>query len=136
VPQTNPRSLANLRRGGTRSPGRRPIDREAREWERRFLESEEYRESARRRVLAGKAPHLERLRHEHVYGKATDRVELSGAEHSPVRIIEVQLPPDQQGLVPSNSSTVTGARAAQAFPIAGAVPVRPGATPPTSPHPR
>lgn len=88
MPQTNPRSLANLRRGGTRSPGRRPVVREAREWERRFLESPEYRESARRRVLAGKAPHLERLWHEHVYGKAT-KLELTGADATPLRLIQV-----------------------------------------------
>jgi hypothetical protein len=41
---------------------------------RAFLESDEYQESLKRRVLAGEAPHMETLLHHYAYGKPVERI--------------------------------------------------------------
>lgn len=86
----------NLKRGNrVNLTGRPAVVREAREWERRFLDSEEYRASAAKRVLEGRAPHLEKLWHEHVHGKATERIEVAGDASAPLRWIQVNLGADK-----------------------------------------
>ena len=72
----------NLRRGG---PGRPKGSRDRRtlaitEFARSIIESDEYRNSLRARVLAGKAPHLEPLLYHYGYGKPVERVELSAGK--------------------------------------------------------
>lgn len=62
-PRGNPATLT--RKGKGRPPGapnKRTLAQ--REWAEALLQSEEYRESARRRILAGRASHLEALFHE------------------------------------------------------------------------
>jgi hypothetical protein len=44
---------------------------EIKEFARHFLQSETYRRSAKRRILAGKAPQLEILLHHYAFGKPT-----------------------------------------------------------------
>jgi uncharacterized protein DUF5681 len=47
------------------------------EWAHELLTSEEWRESARERIVAGKAPHLETLILQQVTGKPKDVIELN-----------------------------------------------------------
>ncbi len=68
----------NLRRGG---PGRPKGSRDRRtlaigEFARSIIESDEYRNSLRARVLAGKAPHLEPLLYHYGYGRPAERVQI------------------------------------------------------------
>ena len=44
-----------------------------------FLGSPEYQESARARMLAGTAPHLETLWHHYAAGKPTETMQITGA---------------------------------------------------------
>lgn len=60
-----------------------------REWAIALLESEEYRESARRRILSGRAPHLEGLFHE-----ATILPRKSSVTHDGEIIVRCELPDD------------------------------------------
>jgi hypothetical protein len=52
--------------------------REVKQFLAKFLDSKEYRENAERRILKGKAPHLEVLWHHYVYGKPKDTVKVEG----------------------------------------------------------
>jgi hypothetical protein len=72
------------RRKGT--PNKATADIKA--WTRGLLESEEYRTSARERILAGEAPHLETLCYHYAYGKPKDRVEISAPED---RVLEIAI---------------------------------------------
>ena len=60
---------------------------EEKEYWRDFFGSEVYRASACQRILEGKAPHMEKLLYEKVYGKPVEHVELSGNEARPVRVV-------------------------------------------------
>lgn len=51
--------------------------REIKEFARTFLESPRYRQSLQRRIVAGKAPHMEILLHHYAFGKPTARVEVA-----------------------------------------------------------
>jgi hypothetical protein len=53
--------------------------REFKDAARQFLESAAYRTAAERRMVAGKAPHLELFFFQHAYGKPTDTTDLSGS---------------------------------------------------------
>lgn len=57
---------------------------------RSFLESSEYRASAHRRILAGKAPHLETLLYQYAYGKPPDKLEVTGADGGPLEFIQAR----------------------------------------------
>ena len=56
--------------------GRPKLHDEFKQATQRFLESAEYRESLKVRVLEGKAPHMELYLHHYVYGKPADRVDI------------------------------------------------------------
>lgn len=49
-----------------------------------LLSDPAYLESLRRRLHAGKAPHMEQLLHHYRYGKPTERHEHSGANGQPL----------------------------------------------------
>jgi hypothetical protein len=69
-PKGNPQ---NLRKGGGRKAGVPNVaSRGFKEVARLFLESPVYRQSAERRMVSGKAPHLELFFHQHAYGKPQD----------------------------------------------------------------
>jgi hypothetical protein len=59
---------------------------EAKGFYQRFLESKEYRESAKRRILDGSAPHLETMAHHYAYGKPVDKVEHTGEDGGPITL--------------------------------------------------
>ena len=74
----NPNSLANLKRGG---PGRprgvqNKATKEIRDAARAIVEDAGYVESLKRRVTAGKAPHMETLLFHYAYGKPAETVNL------------------------------------------------------------
>ena len=52
-----------------------------------WLDSDEYRSNAQKRILRGKAPHLETLWHFYHAGKPVDRVQLQPTDLPPLRII-------------------------------------------------
>lgn len=77
-PKGNPQ---NLKRGG---PGRKPgvpnrATLEIRDASRRLLEDPAYQVSLKRRLSAGKAPHMETLLHHYAYGKPKDELDLGGS---------------------------------------------------------
>ena len=91
--RVSPNSLRNLRKGGGRPKGQpNHVKAEVAEFYRRFLESPDYQASARSRMIAGTAPHLESLAHHYAYGKPIERHELTGKDGTPLRAIEVILP--------------------------------------------
>lgn len=71
--------------GFKRGEGGRPrgalnkATREIKQFAQDFLESDEYVRSMKRRVLAGRAPHLETLLHHYGYGKPKEIVQFDGA---------------------------------------------------------
>ena len=85
-PRGNPQ---NLKRGG---PGRKKgvpnkVTQDAREFAQKFLDDADYKDSLRRRVLTGKAPHMEQLIWHYRFGKPKDVLDLNLAELAPLRII-------------------------------------------------
>lgn len=54
--------------------------REIKGFARAFLESEAYVTSLQRRLVSGKAPHMETLLHYYAYGKPKETVDLPGLE--------------------------------------------------------
>jgi hypothetical protein len=56
------------------------VTRELREFWHKFFSSAEYRESAKRRILSGSAPHIETYLFNRIYGKPRERVELQITE--------------------------------------------------------
>jgi len=58
--------------------------REVKEWAEKFFTSKQWRASAEKRMLAGKAPHLEGYLMALTYGKPVERVEHSGNEGGPI----------------------------------------------------
>jgi len=66
---------------------RNKVSRDIAAYARSFLESDEYRASANRRMLTGKAPHLETMLHQYAYGKPPDKIEVTGADGGPVEFI-------------------------------------------------
>jgi hypothetical protein len=60
--------------------------REAKEFAEKFLCSPAYRKSARERVLAGEANHLEVLWHHYAFGKPKETVQIDG-ELPPFRLV-------------------------------------------------
>ena len=51
-----------------------------------FLGSDRYLGNARKRVIAGKAPHLEVYWHNKLIGKPVERIEHSGPEGGPIQV--------------------------------------------------
>lgn len=64
--------------GGRPKGATNKATREIKVWAEAFLSSDAYVTSAQRRVLAGKAPHLETLWYHYAYGKPKETVELDG----------------------------------------------------------
>lgn len=70
--------------GRSGNPGGRPrgatnkATRDIKQWCQKFLASPEYVDSARERVLAGEAPHLETLWHHYGFGKPKDVIKHEG----------------------------------------------------------
>lgn len=80
-PKGNPQ---NLRRGGGRPKGVPNVaTREQKAFFQAILESDDYRDSFRRRVLRGE-PGLETLMHHYALGKPKEQVEVTGAEGAPI----------------------------------------------------
>lgn len=76
-------SLKNLKKGGAGGRPRGSLNKSTlvmKEHSRLFLESPKYRQSAERRMIAGKAPHLESIYHGHAYGKPKDSEAGDGNE--------------------------------------------------------
>ena len=73
--------VENLTRKGKGRPPGAPNKRTLaqREWAEALLQSEEYRESARRRILAGRASHLEALFHEATVLPRKQEVHVTGS---------------------------------------------------------
>lgn len=67
-----------------------------------IIGTEAYIESARARVLAGRAPHLEQFALHHAYGKPPDQVEVTGTIQHQAAIVtlEAKLATYQQELIP------------------------------------
>ena len=84
------RNLSGLKRGG--SPGRpkgigNKITEAMKEWASDLFASEAWRTSAKKRILAGRAPHLE----SHIIATLlpkTEKVEHSGPDGGPIHTIE------------------------------------------------
>ena len=75
----NPRTRG-LRKGGGRPKGApNKATREFKDAARAFVESPAYRQSAERRMVSGKAPHLELFFLQHAYGKPKEQVDLGGS---------------------------------------------------------
>lgn len=85
--------------GGRRKGVPNKATQENKELTRHFLQSEEYRQSIKRRILAGKAPQLEILFHHYAFGKPTIGLEPSGAAGGPV-------PPARVLFLPRNGREV------------------------------
>jgi hypothetical protein len=67
---------------------------ELREFAQRILESEEYRESVRRRVIDGASPKIEELLYFYAYGKPADTLDLSNSDGTLKQIIRLYVPPN------------------------------------------
>lgn len=67
---------------------------EVRGWLEKLMTSKKYRESAERRIVAGKAPHLEGYALQLIGGKPTEHVEVSGEGGGPVTVIYKLRPQD------------------------------------------
>lgn len=83
-----PKDTSGLRRGGGRPkgvPNKTTV--ESREFADRILSDPAYVVSLRRRVLAGKAPHMETLLAQYRWGKPKDTVALEGPDGSPLALI-------------------------------------------------
>ena len=77
--------------GRGRPPGAvNKLSAEVREFWTQFFASAEYRESARRRIIAGRAPHLEGYWLPAIYGKPAETVTLQGDARKPVRLVVVR----------------------------------------------
>lgn len=75
------------RRGRGRPKGsKNRVSPEVREWVGRLLTSKEYRDSLTRRVLAGEAPHVEKVWHESFFPK-DQTIALTGAEGGPIKVV-------------------------------------------------
>lgn len=61
---------------------------------RQLLESDEYRESLKTRVLAGKAPHMEPLLHHYGYGQPKQQIDADVTHHLPKSVIH-ELKPNE-----------------------------------------
>jgi hypothetical protein len=61
--------------------------REVKEWAEKFFASKKWRTSAESRMLKGKAPHLEGYLLALTYGKPVERVEHSGDEGGPIKLM-------------------------------------------------
>lgn len=75
-----PKNTSGLKKGGPGRPKGIPnkATREIKDFAIEFLSSPEYVQSATRRVLSGRAPHLETLWYHYGYGKPKDTVQLDG----------------------------------------------------------
>ena len=81
--------------GGRRKGVPNRATQEIKEYTRHFLQSETYRRSAERRILARQAPQLEILFHHYAYGKPQVGLDQSGAAGGPVppaRVVLYDLP--------------------------------------------
>jgi hypothetical protein len=73
---------SNLRRGGPGRPKGLPnkTTREVAEAARNLVESPEYQRSLRKRLIEGKAPHMEPILFYYAYGKPVDRVAFTDTQ--------------------------------------------------------
>jgi hypothetical protein len=60
---------------------------DAREFAQKFIDDQDYRESLRRRVISGRAPHMEQLIWTYRYGKPRETLDVNLAELAPLRIV-------------------------------------------------
>jgi hypothetical protein len=74
-PRGNPQ---NLKPNGRPKGSRNKTSTEVANFCRNMVESRDYRASLKRRLLDGKAPHMEPLLWYYAYGKPIDRIELVG----------------------------------------------------------
>jgi hypothetical protein len=81
-----PRNLSGLKRGGPGRPKGAPnkATRELKAFWGEFFESDAYRESAKDRIMQGKAPQLESYLLAKVYGKPTEVLEQIGPQAGPI----------------------------------------------------
>jgi hypothetical protein len=74
-PRGNPQ---NFTHDGRPKGSRNKTSTEVADFCRNMIESREYRASLKRRLLDGKAPHMEPILFYYAYGKPVDRIELIG----------------------------------------------------------
>lgn len=75
-----PRNTSGLKRGGPGRPKGQPnkATAEIRDAARAIVEDKDYAESLKKRVIAGKAPHMETLLFHYAYGKPKDVTDHEG----------------------------------------------------------
>jgi hypothetical protein len=79
------RKRTRFRPGRSGNPSGRPkgtpnkATQEIRESSRRLLVDPAYVDQLKRRIIAGKAPHMETLLHHYAYGKPPDHLDVSGS---------------------------------------------------------
>jgi hypothetical protein len=80
---TPPEHSGHFEPGQSGNPGGRPkgrqnhATREMKDWFRGLFESEKYRASLTVRILAGDAPHMEKMGYEYLYGKPKNVIEMT-----------------------------------------------------------
>jgi hypothetical protein len=89
-----PRNTSGLKRGG---PGRPPgvpnkASSEIKEAARSIVEDAEYVESLKRRVKAGRAPHMETLLFHYAYGKPKETVDLNANVRHTAKVVHEHRP--------------------------------------------
>lgn len=83
------KNTSGLLRGG---PGRKKgipnkATQDVREFAQKFIDDEDYKASLRRRVLTGRAPHMEQLIWHYRFGKPRDVLDVNLADLVPLRIV-------------------------------------------------
>lgn len=82
------RNTTGLRKGGGRPKGVPNVaSREIKDAARLLVSDEAYVESLRKRLPAGKAPHMETLLHHYAYGKPKETVDVTASVAASVRIV-------------------------------------------------
>lgn len=72
----------NLRKGGGRPKGvPNKATREIKEAARQLVESADYRQALQRRLVSGRAPHMETLLFHYAYGKPKETIDTPGLDN-------------------------------------------------------